>query len=112
MGRPQLGFPRLRFAAVKANGIAIVPDHTPTWLFSFALYPVQSLEFPYILTLLSSLGPFHIVLVPSSWFVGNAEVILEPFGASSRSRSRLGGDQGRSPRSRLGARVVEKTFPG
>ncbi len=47
MGRPQLGFPRLRFAAVKANGIAIVPDHTPTWLFSFALYPVQSLEFPY-----------------------------------------------------------------
>ena len=27
MGRPQLGFPRLRFAVGKATGIAIRPDH-------------------------------------------------------------------------------------
>jgi hypothetical protein len=30
MGRPQLGFPRLCFVAVTANGIAIGFDHTPT----------------------------------------------------------------------------------
>jgi hypothetical protein len=30
MGRPQLGFPRLCFVAVTANGIAIGLDHTPT----------------------------------------------------------------------------------
>jgi hypothetical protein len=29
MGRPQLGFPRLRFTAGRAGGIAIGPDHTP-----------------------------------------------------------------------------------
>ena len=27
MGRPQLGFPRLRFAAGETTGIAIRPDH-------------------------------------------------------------------------------------
>ncbi len=32
MGRPQLGFPRLRFAAGRATGIAIGPDHTPPWV--------------------------------------------------------------------------------
>ena len=31
MGRPQLGFPRLRVAAGRATGIAIGPDHTPPW---------------------------------------------------------------------------------
>ena len=29
MGRPQLGFPRLRVVAWRATGIAIGPDHTP-----------------------------------------------------------------------------------
>jgi hypothetical protein len=29
MGRPQLGFPRLRIVAGRAGGIAIGPDHTP-----------------------------------------------------------------------------------
>ena len=32
MGRPQLGFPRLRFASGRATGIAIGPDHTPPWV--------------------------------------------------------------------------------
>ena len=31
MGRPQLGFPRLRLAAGHAIGVAIGPDHTPPW---------------------------------------------------------------------------------
>jgi hypothetical protein len=30
MGRPQLGFPRLRFAVGRATGIAIRPDHNST----------------------------------------------------------------------------------
>ena len=29
MGRPQLGFPRLRIGAGRAAGVAIGPDHTP-----------------------------------------------------------------------------------
>jgi hypothetical protein len=32
MGRPQLGFPRLRVVAGSATGIAIGPDHTPSWV--------------------------------------------------------------------------------
>jgi hypothetical protein len=32
MGRPQLGFPRLRFASGRVTGIAIGPDHTPPWV--------------------------------------------------------------------------------
>jgi hypothetical protein len=32
MGRPQLGFPRLRIVAGRAGGIAIGPDHTPPWV--------------------------------------------------------------------------------
>jgi hypothetical protein len=32
MGRPQLGFPRLRLVAGRAGGIAIGPDHTPPWV--------------------------------------------------------------------------------
>ena len=32
MGRPQLGFPRLRFAVGRATAIAIGPDHTPLWV--------------------------------------------------------------------------------
>jgi hypothetical protein len=32
MGRPQLGFPRPRFAAGRATGIAIGLDHTPPWV--------------------------------------------------------------------------------
>ena len=31
MGRPQLGFPRLRLVSRRATGIAIGPDHTPPW---------------------------------------------------------------------------------
>ncbi len=32
MGRPQLGFPRLRLVAGRAGGIAIGLDHTPPWV--------------------------------------------------------------------------------
>src|SRR6266849_9295786 len=32
MGHPQLGFPRLRLVAGMATGIAIGPDHTPSWV--------------------------------------------------------------------------------
>jgi hypothetical protein len=31
MGRPQLGFPRLRVIVGRAAGITIGPDHTPPW---------------------------------------------------------------------------------
>jgi hypothetical protein len=31
MGRPHLGFPRLRVRAGRAAGITIGPDHTPPW---------------------------------------------------------------------------------
>jgi hypothetical protein len=30
MGSPQLGFPRLRLASGRTNGIAIGPEHTPS----------------------------------------------------------------------------------
>jgi len=32
MGLPQLGLPRLRFVTGTAGGIAIGPDHTPSWV--------------------------------------------------------------------------------
>ena len=49
MGRPQLGFPRLRFVAVTANDIAmaLIILRRGGRLFCFARHPVQSLECTY-----------------------------------------------------------------
>ena len=55
MGRPQLGFPRLRVVAGRALGIAIGPDHTPPGVTVRQSLHRSGMRFPFPLLVTSAL---------------------------------------------------------